>query len=807
MLLALSLLAVLQVATPARPAPPSPPDSAPPSDGATMRADTGRASASSPNDGTMRADSGEARGQRGPVRRVPLTPALLASAYRDPVAKDLVTRARAARTAQDSSLVSYDATAKQRLTVGIALRESGRDRLLLRSEEAARVRWREGRGARVDVLGARAAFPMAFRGVRVLDDMLDAELIPYFPGREGLMRLAGVQRVGQRDHGIFVHPLDAGAEAYYQYHAGDSVSYRMPDGRRIRLREIRVTAREARPDVIVGSLWFDVASAHLVRAVYRPAAPWDIVRYVEQDDPHAFEDVPRAVRPLIFPMIAEVDAFTVEYGLHEQRWWLPRLETVKGRARMGIMRSPFSMEATYRYASVNGTDSLPPIDVSGVESDSARRERLRARRDSLRTARHARGHHGGDDEDADLRGLDCTPGDTVVERRRLFDGAVPAEIRIPCDTAMLAHSPELPPSIFAPGEEEFGLHERDELVKALSPSLQPGWHPLPPSVHYGLDRGMLRYNRVEGLSAGVLVERTFGEGLAGDVSARIGTADLEPNAELQLRRSAGTRWKGIGIYRRLASAGDWGDPFSVGSSLSALVLGRDEGFYFRSWGAELRGNSLAGAPVEWRLFAERQSDAPVETQVSIPNALHGSRFIANLHAARASAYGLALRAREAYGLDPYGWRLMLDARGEGATGTFDYARAALDLTVGHPVALGVSGSLTAGAGYSAGRVPPQRLWYLGGTNTVRGQPAGEMAGDAYWFTRTELAYGRITVRPVLFFDLGWAGARGEWASPGRPMSGAGAGASFFDGLIRFDLARGIHPDHGWRGDLYLESRF
>ena len=72
-------------------------------------------------------------------------------------------------------------------------------------------------------------------------------------------------------------------------------------------------------------------------------------------------DVPTLVKPMIFPMSLEVTALTVEYELHEQRWWLPRIETVTGRMRIGFMRAPFTREESYRYASVNGTDSLPPI--------------------------------------------------------------------------------------------------------------------------------------------------------------------------------------------------------------------------------------------------------------------------------------------------------------------------------------------------------------------------------------------------------------------------------------------------------------
>jgi hypothetical protein len=40
------------------------------------------------------------------------------------------------------------------------------------------------------------------------------------------------------------------------------------------------------------------------------------------------------------------------------------------------------------------------------------------------------------------------------------------------------------------------------------------------------------------------------------------------------------------------------------------------------------------------------------------------------------------------------------------------------------------------------------------------------------------------------------------------MSGAGAGITILDGLIRFDVARGITPKPGqWRVDAYVEGRF
>jgi hypothetical protein len=39
------------------------------------------------------------------------------------------------------------------------------------------------------------------------------------------------------------------------------------------------------------------------------------------------------------------------------------------------------------------------------------------------------------------------------------------------------------------------------------------------------------------------------------------------------------------------------------------------------------------------------------------------------------------------------------------------------------------------------------------------------------------------------------------------MSGVGLGWSFLDGLIRFDVARGIYPRQQTRVNFYFESRF
>jgi hemolysin activation/secretion protein len=116
--------------------------------------------------------------------------------------------------------------------------------------------------------------------------------------------------------------------------------------------------------------------------------------------------------------------------------------------------------------------------------------------------------------------------------------------------------------------------------------------------------------------------------------------------------------------------------------------------------------------------------------------------------------------------------------------------------------------LTLSAGSSVGRLAAQRLWYLGGTQTVRGQSADiSQSGNAFWLTRLELARNNPGHRSTLFSDFAWVGDRNRINDVGRPLSGVGYGESLFDGILRFDIARGLYPRKQWKFDLYLEARF
>jgi hypothetical protein len=721
------------------------------------------------------------------AKRPPITPAVLASAFKDARARDLLLRARAARLIQDSTLTGYDANAYERMSVGMGFKRIGRDHLLMRSERASHVMWRRDKGAIIDVKGQRSAFPM-LDGVGHGDiNFGSVAEIPYYPGRETLWVGSGLAKADVSENEM-IHPLATGAEAYYTYASGDSVGFQLPGGQRIELRELLIRPREPKWNVAVGSLWFDASTAQLVRAVYRMAQQMDIMavaKEANEEDHDPDDEIPRWVKPIITPMKAMISAITVEYGLHEGRFWLPRSQTVEGDAQVSFMHIPFKLEQRYSYSSVNGTEPLPDI-VIAVE-DTARDSVSRAARRERR------------------RG-ECKTGTERVRAQNRSDEGLRILLRIPCDTVALAHSSELPKSIYDDGEALFGTAERDALVsEALTLGAQPGFAPQHPTLSYGLP--YTRFNRIEGLSTGLAAEQVLGGGYSAHALFRLGVADVSPNGELSLERTDGRHTIGIGAYRRLVASNDWGDPLGFSSSLSALFFGRDEGFYYRTWGAELKGQKDAGLFNSWRLFAEQHFDATVHTEFSVahPGGIKGD--LTNIDAVNGSIVGLAVGHHSSVGLDPHGFRALTDVKLEGGTGTFDYSRGSLQTTLSRGVLRAFDAALTVGGGTSGGQLPIQKQFFLGGVGTVRGQRAGAAIGDAFWMTSLELGTRSVGIRKIVFGDLGWAGSRTNFSHPGRPLSGAGVGASFMDGLIRVDLAKGIYPEKSVRANLYVEARF
>ncbi len=394
---------------------------------------------------------------------------------------------------------------------------------------------------------------------------------------------------------------------------------------------------------------------------------------------------------------------------------------------------------------------------------------------------------------------------TRVETR--YEGALQYAVKIPCDSTVLASSKELPKSPYDPNEEVFSQRDASALASSLGLSLQPAFGPQPLQFDYSINQQ--RYNRVEGFSLGTEVTWPLGAGYTASGNARIGVADWQPNAEVRLARSNGRTTIQGAVFRRLSYTNDFGDPLSVGSSLATLLYGRDEGFYYRNAGAEVTWTRPTSTGlIKWRAFGERHDAARKRWNFNVANAFSDNRFMpANIVAEEGQVAGGSGEWHASYGIDPSGWNLVTDVRAEAAGGSFNYARGLADITVSRPLFGKFSFGQTASVGTATDSVPLQRQFYMGGLRTVRGQLAGTRIGNTYWLSRSEIGYGSSASKQTAFLDLGWAGDRSNFTTPGRPIAGYGFGSSFVEGLFRVDVSRGIYPRKGTRVDLSLGARF
>lgn len=758
---------------------------------------------------------------------VPQDPA--AYAYLDPTAREMVRLARLRRQTVDRSITAYQVVARERSTYQLG---AGRhERLAHREETAARIHWRRGGPVRVEALGAREATPLFLAGIR-LPSMYALVRAAFDPADSQLFVMNRQELVQVR------HPLANNSDAHYRFATGDSTSVRLPDGRTFRLRELRILPRRSDADLITGSFWLDTDTHSVVRAVYRLARPWDLHR---DDD----EELPRFV-PDVF---LSLDHYTIDYGFWSLRWWLPHHVSMRGVAEAGIFRAPVEYELFYSEYVVEGdvvavggaaADSLeapacrlpysvhllltdaptesmvapatgqqagtvrvdPSTELAAQQRDSLARER-QARNDSIaaeRRARRADAHIG--DAEAAAAGLAAAEQTRANWRPHCI-----LEIVRPADPQALLTSEWFDRPIWDPGPAFLAPADLQRLTGALKRAAEPPWQFSPPRIEWGLESsGLTRYNRVDGLSVGGRARLDLGR-LTADATVRLGTADLLPDLELGLERR--TRFGALRLsgYQRLILADPATRGLGAGNSLNALLFGRDDGDYFRARGAELTGRPSAGARqwYDWRLFAERQMPAAVGTQFSLRRNVFNREhaFRPNIAADSADQLGAALRLHTAGGLNSESFRWGAELSLDGQTGSYRFARPAAVAHVWVPLPRRLLARLELAGGSSTGQVPAQSLWYLGGPASLRGYAPTTASGQAFWRGRAAVSTRLPGVRLETFTDFGWAGQRAEFTTR-SPLRSAGAGLTFLDGIIRFDVARALREPTGWRVDLHLD---
>jgi hypothetical protein len=709
-----------------------------------------------------------------------------ATAYLDASARGLVREARSRRRMVDTRIDRYETTARERISVGLSAGLG--ERLLYRRETASHIDWTRDT-VRIEVLGAREVVPSVRAAAQVPRDLAGyVPALAFDPvDSEMLLRF---------DTTVIRHPLSAGSEAHYRFASGDTTVIRLPDGRAVTIRELRFTPRRRDPQLIAGSFWLDASTHAVVQAYFRLARAFDSRR-----------DSREGRSSILLPAVrGELEYVAIDYGLWDLHWWLPRTVSARGMVQVGPLRMPMSFERRYDGYAVTGDTSGVPADTTRVLAARPCRPRTRltvavsagpaAPADTVRAPRTepSRREEG---QRATRRRADAMAG-----------GEVPADSATVCDRefivsragdADLLGSPLLPPDIYG-GEAVIGEAELRGIAEMVRRLPGPSWQIERPVVEVGLrGPGLVRYNRVEGLSVGGRAQIDLGAAVA-DAMIRVGTAAGEIGAEAGVSRPGGRVDARLAGYRRLDAVDVAAGPFTLGSSLGALLLGRDDNDYFRATGAELvlRPPRVQRQWYELRLFAETQRAVATETEFSLPGLFDGDRtFRDNIEADRAGQVGAVLRIQGFRGYDPGAVRGAAELTLHGETGDYRFFRPSLQVRAGAPLSRRLALGVEAGGGTSFGDVPAQRVWQLGGGSTLRGYAGGAMRGEAFWRGRGELGLGLPVARLALFGDAGWAGPRDD-ALQGRPSRSLGAGVSVLDGLLRVDVARAVDAPRGWR---------
>jgi hypothetical protein len=717
-----------------------------------------------------------------------------ADAYADSATRSFVLEARAARERNERLVTAYRVRASQRL--GIGIRALTRDRMLWRQELVADIHWRRDSISTATVVGAREATPVAERGDHVPSSLQgDVRDLIVDPASD-LLRV-----IGAGDDEGFIYPLREGGERDYRFTLGGITAIGLPDGRRVRLVALRVEPRRADWRLMNGTLWFDADTRGLVRAAFRPARPYELRRDMDDEDR---EDMPGWVNAS-----AEVRFVTLEYGLYESRWWLPRYVAIDAVGSMGSwLDAPFKLERIYQDYEVEGgtppdsaSDFIPAgrsrwLTRSGAAVDTIRqREVTDSVREAVRACVRAARERGDTVDRAGVR--------SAVAACREDARADNLVVTVPDDTLALLSAPELGDPILQMGD----LITEGELV-SLRDAIG-GIPDRPWETHLDLPRGWgallreARYNRIEGLSLGVRGALDLGR-LRVEGRTRLGLADLEPNGELAVIRETTDHRYALGGYHRLAAANPVDAPFGAMNSVTALLFGRDDGHYFRATGVELLAQDRGAARWAIRLYHEDQREALVETDFSLPGLWNSDpvfrpNFLAD-RAVQTGADGLLRLAHPVSRVVTLGSEVMLEA----ARGDFAFERGAVTARAAIiPVDSKFSGALAVTVGTSHGDVPAQSLFRIGGPNSVRGYPTATLVGRAFWSARGELARGWPAVRLIGFVDAGSAADRLGFDGP--TLLGVGVGASFLDGLVRLDIARGLKTPKGTRIEIYLDG--
>lgn len=690
----------------------------------------------------------------------------------------LVRHAMARHAVADTTVHDYQATFRTRLTFSFGRRRWARIPPLAAEEQTGIIRWQRPNDLQIEMQGRRN---------RARDRDMDIRSVfdePWFVPRalDDSVRLAGADFPEK----AALHPLAQDGPAWYRYTLVDSTAVRNPEGRQVWLYRLTAEPRRAGVGLIVGFLLVDGQTGDVVRFSFRFVGT-DLWVKPDGDTPSDSAEARTANKWINRLLSLNAD---LEYSLQDGKHWMPYRQTISGSVEIPFVSDavvPFAFTTTFDdYEIDTGRPivfRLPPVH-SKAEADSLEG----ARWDSLRAERRMHGLEEGDP-------------DTLEWRKRSRD--VPGvwgnggryEVHIPPLDSM-DHYAGWPDSMQLDLADDDGKEQRELAAEVAGlaerlPNSLTGRRPSMFAIEQIAD--VFRYNRVQGVSLGLGYRTPFFDVpfTTAFGSARLGLSDSRLYLRGALVRDAPSgRWTLAG-YRDLATV----DPFlrtgAFANSLNALFTTHDEADYLLVQGGSLTRESSLGVGLDLTLSARVEDQSSVTTEAhSAMHDLYGDgRFLGNPPVADGVFGGATLKLEGRLGSGR--WVLGGDVL-SGAPGS----TAKLFGEVRQRLGSGRSGlTLTARAGMATDDPLPQSAFRLGGQKTVRGYAYGAAQGQGFWSVQADVGFGKKGVRPVFFADAGQAGPRAGLFD--RPvLSGAGAGLSFFGGIMRWDLSFPITPETG-----------
>jgi hypothetical protein len=662
----------------------------------------------------------------------------------------VVVRAAARYQAQDTTVSSYTARIRYRLSVGLPGRRWAQPPTASAEEQVGRVAWQRPNDLTVVMEGRR------HRSLAEGLDLSSSFTRPWFVprGAGDSLRIFSDEFPATGA----LHPLAGGAARSYHYDLMDSVSVMLPGRPPLRLYKVQLIPKQAAPALVAGQLWIDAATFDVVRFSFRYVGTG---LFATPDSSGDDSTSVRRVNSLANRFITiDVD---LEYGQQDGRYWMPFRQTVVGTFTIPLARGkviPFQARTEFSDYEI-GLDHLDRPDSADRQGGQV-----------------VKGEWPGGS--FEIR----QPPDSVFDNYAGWTDSLRLEAQPQLDARLRSTVADLA-----------------RIIEEL-----PGDMTDRRAISLGYERlsDALQYNRAQGLSIGAGARVSVPGMPFTNIfpTVRYGFSDQRVTGRLALVHDGPSGRFTFAGYRDVADV----DPFSPGRTLansaSALFTAHDYGDYFLATGGEasMLTSIGLGTDLAISLRGERQRSMAREARSWVNDQLGGTGLMPLNPSVLEGDFGVVGAKLIHVG----GWRWMLAAEGmAGKSLTTGRAYAGVQRSVGGSRGL----TVRLKAGVAEASAPPQLQFRLGGRETVRGFDYGVLTARAFWAGQLDVSPLKGTIRPVLFLDAGQA-AEPDALFQSRALVGGGVGVSMYSPLlhatlIRLDVSHPISPDNGdaWRFDL------